>query len=313
MASSANRKSQTNNLSSWFSSIIPSPGHQGSAKEDSSRDRELKNISDEDWCVIEDSEMDGVTNGEGTRKKSVSSKSSPSLGPRSSSVSGKTTRSTLGSPSSLKRTSSSRGRKPNTLEVTQNGRPNGRTNGRSTSPGRSISNPGRSGSPSRGSPLPKKSSMTSSRSISSPVPRQSQAQQNDSKLAAEMDDSSLASKIRDTLRISRPKKKKGSKGKGLAYSVTPVEINMNASSKYQDPFETSFADSADGKVGQDHDFKPVSIPHNKPEYCDVCGETASSLYRQVLKCSSELLTHTHKCIISLLLYIATAYAILYHI
>ncbi len=290
----SNRKSQTN-LSGWLSSILSSPAHQASPKEEAGGgDRELKNISDEDWCVIEDSEMDGVTNGDGTpttRKKSVGSKSSllssPSLGTRSSSVSGKATKST-GSPSSLHRSSSSRGRKPNTLEVT----PNGRSNGRSASPGRSISGPGkssglgRSSSPNR-SPLPKKSSMSSSRSTSSPVPGQSHAQQNGTKSTTEMDESSLGSKIRDTLRISRPKKKKGTKGKGLAYSITPVEINMNASSKYQDPFETSFADSSDGKSGEDHDFKPASTPHNKPECCDVCGVTSSGLYRQVLKCSSK--------------------------
>ncbi|XP_064407242.1 uncharacterized protein LOC135352063 isoform X3 [Halichondria panicea] len=164
-------------------------------------------------------------------------------------------------------------------------------NGRSSSPGRSVSGPGRSSSPNR-SPLPKKSSMSSSRSTSSPVP--SHTHQNGTKSTADMDDSSLASKIRDTLRISRPKKK-GTKGKGLAYSIAPVEINMNASSKCQDPFETSCSEGTDAKASQDHNFKPVSIPHNKPEYCDVCGEIAWGLYRQVLKCAScEFIVH-RKC------------------
>ena len=98
-------------------------------------------------------------------------------------------------------------------------------------------------------------------------------------------------KVRDTLRISRPKKKK--KGK-LAYSIvvnpgelsTP-EINLHDPNKYEDPFETSYAENGDPDQGKDHDFKPVSIPHNKPEYCDRCGDVAWGLYRQVLKCSSK--------------------------
>ena len=103
---------------------------------------------------------------------------------------------------------------------------------------------------------------------------------------------SAFSKVRDTLKISKAKKK-ARKKKGAAYSVDPVEINFPASTKYQDPFEAppSYTDSMEvsssSKV-QSHDFRPVSIPHNKPEYCDHCGETAWGLYRQVLKCSSEL-------------------------
>lgn len=102
-------------------------------------------------------------------------------------------------------------------------------------------------------------------------------------------------RVRDTLQISRPKKKK-KKGK-LAYSIVvdPVpstpELNLNGSEmKYRDPFETSYAESdGESSSGQktDHDFKPASIPHNKPEYCDHCGDMAWGLYRQVLKCSSE--------------------------
>lgn len=101
-------------------------------------------------------------------------------------------------------------------------------------------------------------------------------------------------KVRDTLRISRPKKKKKAKGK-LAYSIvvdpsqmsTP-EINLHEPDKYQDPFETSYAENGDMERKMDHMFKPASIPHNKPEYCDHCGDMAWGLYRQVLKCSSEL-------------------------
>lgn len=100
-------------------------------------------------------------------------------------------------------------------------------------------------------------------------------------------------KVRDTLRISRPKKKKKVKGK-LAYSIivdpaqmsTP-EINLHDPGKYQDPFETSYAENGDMEKKMDHVFKPASIPHNKPEYCDHCGDMAWGLYRQVLKCSSK--------------------------
>lgn len=105
--------------------------------------------------------------------------------------------------------------------------------------------------------------------------------------------SSAFEKVRDTLRISRPKKKKKAKGK-LAYSIvvdpsqmsTP-EINLQDPSKYQDPFETSYAENGDTEKKMDHVFKPASIPHNKPEYCDHCGDMAWGLYRQVLKCSSK--------------------------
>ena len=106
-------------------------------------------------------------------------------------------------------------------------------------------------------------------------------------------------KVRDTLRISRPKKKKKAKGK-LAYSIvvdpaqmsTP-EISLHEPDKYQDPFETSFAENGDAEKRMDHVFKPASIPHNKPEYCDHCGDMAWGLYRQVLKCSSKLCWQLH--------------------
>ena len=114
--------------------------------------------------------------------------------------------------------------------------------------------------------------------------------------AAEEEDVPVPSafeKVRDTLRISRPKKKKKAKGK-LAYSIvvdpgqmsTP-EINLQEPDKYQDPFETSYAENGDMEKKMDHVFKPASIPHNKPEYCDHCGDMAWGLYRQVLKCERK--------------------------
>ena len=97
-------------------------------------------------------------------------------------------------------------------------------------------------------------------------------------------------KVRDTMRVSRVKKKKKVKG-SMAYSIDPYAMNSppDLSSKYQDPFEAhpQFLDSAEEKkLGVGHEFKPMSVPRNKPEYCDHCGETAWGI-RQVLKCSSE--------------------------
>ena len=106
---------------------------------------------------------------------------------------------------------------------------------------------------------------------------------------------SAFSKVRDTLKISKAKKKHKKK-KGAAYSVDPVEINFP---KYQDPFEAqpSYTDSLEmPSKSQSHDFRPVSIPHNKPEYCDHCSETAWGLYRQVLKCSSEFVCVSCVCV-----------------
>lgn len=317
---SSNRKSHTStNPASWkdrLSSILSSPVHQGTSggshqdrdkdKRAANQDTELKSVGDEDWCFIDGSSMESTlsatANGGSTENipgstKKKQSKSSPSLGTRSSSVSVRSSRLTgQSSPSSLQRRASGRGSRPTNLEVVQNGR----TTTRSASPGRSSSG-GRSGSPNRGSSQHGKKSSLSTGRTASPVSSsphdtqgqtQTSSQQNGGTKSSDKpidprDESSLASKIRDTLRISRPKKKKGSKGKGLAYSITPVEINLNASPKYNDPFETSYAENGDDKLGQGHDFKAAKIPHNKPEYCDHCGETAWGLYRQVLKCSSE--------------------------
>ena len=90
---------------------------------------------------------------------------------------------------------------------------------------------------------------------------------------------SAFSKVRDTLKVDKAKNKRKKK-KGIAYSVDPVEIDFPQGWKYQDPFEAQ-------PKALSHDFKPVSIPHNKAEYCDHCGEAAWGLYRQVLRCSSE--------------------------
>ena len=101
-------------------------------------------------------------------------------------------------------------------------------------------------------------------------------------------------KVMDTLRINRPKKKK--KGKKLAYSIVvdPSQIDQSQITtpgenlnRYEDPFETSFAENGEPEKKFDHVFKAASIPHNKPEYCDHCGDMAWGLYRQVLKCSSK--------------------------
>ena len=55
--------------------------------------------------------------------------------------------------------------------------------------------------------------------------------------------------------------------------------------KYQ--VEASYSESTD-RTGQGHDFRPVSVPHNKPEYCDHCGDIAWGI-RQVLKCTRKFI------------------------
>ena len=140
---------------------------------------------------------------------------------------------------------------------------------------------------------------SSSRTL--PVPAIVEPQESRTASAEKDEGSGLSAfeKVRDTLRINRPKKKK--KGKKLAYSIvvdpsqisTP-EINLHGG-RYQDPFETSFAENGEPEKMVDHDFKPASIPHNKPEYCDHCGDMAWGLYRQVLKCASKCM-HGGCCI-----------------
>ena len=252
------------------------------------------------------------------KKKSSGSSLSPSLGLRSKSVSGSRSPRSIrpSSPSNLQRRASGRGPRPVNLEVQQNG-----SKHRSSSPSRHN----RTESPSRASSSPAtKSSLrvkknasnsgSSSPTFDTPPPSRAHSQpssQLNSTTAAvngtengKGEDSSgggqaFAAKIRDTLRISRPKRKKDKKKKGLAYSVDPVKYSaVEITSKYQDPFETSYAENGEEKTGHGHDFQPASIPHNKPEYCDHCGDMAWGLYRQVLKCSSELACKNHVCTMS---------------
>ena len=202
-----------------------------------------------------------------------------------------------GSPQPLQRRSSGRGRPK--LDVYDH--VNGQASPRSTSPSRTSSFSGRRKTSSNNQPARTDSPSPGDRRHD----HMKQGHQNGkngrsspANLSSATGESAF-SKVRDTLKISKAKKKLRKKKGSSAYSVAPVEINFPPESmtKYQDPFEAqaSFTDSTEVVPHtQSHDFKPVSIPHNKPEYCDHCGETAWGLYRQVLKCSSEsALTHTH--------------------
>ena len=232
------------------------------------------------------------SDGKGTNATTASSSglhSSPSSGGRRTSFGSrlKPEGSKLGRPGSpqpgghtaLQRRSSGRGRKLNLYD---------NVNGQASP---------RSGSPSRVGNTRKKNNIPGR--TESPVPMDRRAEsrhhQNGKNGSTPLSSSPSATggesafaKVRDTLKISKAKKKLKKK-KGTAYSVAPVEINF-PQTKYQDPFEAqpNFTDSSETfPQVQSHYFKPVSIPHNKPEYCDHCGETAWGLYRQVLKCSSE--------------------------
>ncbi len=104
---------------------------------------------------------------------------------------------------------------------------------------------------------------------------------------AEGGDVGSFAKVRDTLRIRRTKKRKKVGGVNYAaHQYSAPEINLHNPSKYQDPFEAGFTESTE-ETGKGHEFKTVSIPHNKPEYCDHCGDNAWG-YRQVLRCTSKL-------------------------
>ena len=90
------------------------------------------------------------------------------------------------------------------------------------------------------------------------------------------------SKVRDTLRIRKGKKKKGSSTK-VAYSVPELSLP----NKYQDPFEPDFSENGDKMdEGSGHEFSFVSVPHYHPEYCDYCQQAAWG-HHQVLKCASK--------------------------
>lgn len=199
-----------------------------------------------------------------------------------------------GSPQPLQRRSSGRGKPNDSYHA------NGQASPRSGSPNRSTGSSRRKASSSSNPP-----SRNESPNLAEPRRHElqtglhvKQTHQNGrggrgspaSNSASPAGGESAFSKVRDTLKISKAKKKLRKK-KGTAYSVDPVEINFPANSKYHDPFEAqpNFTDSLDvSPKAQGHDFRPVSIPHNKPEYCDHCSETAWGIYRQVLKCSSKL-------------------------
>lgn len=198
-----------------------------------------------------------------------------------------------GSPQPLQRRSSGRGGRPK-LDVYEHQNVNGQSSPRSTSPNRAGSRRKSSNPPSR---TESPNNIGDRRHDVHSGLHVKQSHQNGKSDRASPAGSPSAtvesafSKVRDTLKISKAKNKLKKK-KGTAYSVDPVEINFPQGSKYQDPFEAqpNFTDSVEvTSKSQSHDFKPVSIPHNKPEYCDHCGETAWGLYRQVLKCSSEFL------------------------
>ena len=263
---------------------------------DKDREKTLPNdAKEEEWCFIDvnNSEMEVNSVDGPKRKTSKGHLASPvvGIGARSSSVGSRVSRSEnklqrpaspqgspQGSPQSkLKRTPSGRVKK---LEV--HGQPNGRA-----SPGL------RSASPNRGSARKKGGIMVPPRTSSPSEPPKDQVKEtpkvNPKDAAVKNPEFSFA-KVRDTLRIHRPKKRKGVKNVPYSAQYSAPEINLSPPSKYQDPFEASanFMDSTEvPKMGQGHDFKAVSIPHNKPGYCDHCGDTAWGLYRQVLKCSSE--------------------------
>ena len=220
--------------------------------------------------------------GHGSRKSSFGSRLKPE----------KVTR--PGSPQPLQRRSSGRGRPR--LDPHDHHHANGHASPRSASPSRSSSGPASIRRKQSSSNPP---SRTESPNLAEPrrqhdVPtglsvRQTQSAEKNGRgsPASSPSGESAFAKVRDTLKISKAKKK-SKKKKGAAYSVDPVEITFT-DTKYQDPFEApSYTDSLEvGSKAQSHDFKPVSIPHHKPEYCDHCGDTAWGLYRQVLKCSSE--------------------------
>lgn len=88
------------------------------------------------------------------------------------------------------------------------------------------------------------------------------------------------SKLRDTLKIRKGKKKST---KVAQYSVPELNFPM----KYEDPFEVNadFSDNSTEVTG--HEFIVVDVPHHKPEYCDHCQGAAWG-HNQTLKCTSKL-------------------------
>lgn len=170
------------------------------------------------------------------------------------------------SPSSIKRTPSGRRRLIGVAQTTDQIQMSGT---------RSVSPVG--GASDKKTTKKKKESLKTS----SPLPPAAPATQD--KEDGMMGQNSSFSKVRDTLRIRKGKKKKQI-NKVMQYSIP--ELNMPQ--KYQDPFESqpSFTDDEENGEGMGHEFDYVSVPHNKPQYCDHCGQTAWG-HHQVLKCTSE--------------------------
>ena len=94
------------------------------------------------------------------------------------------------------------------------------------------------------------------------------------------------SKIRDTLRIRKGKKKST---KVAQYSVPELNFPI----KYQDPFDvsTEFGENTDDTAEDvGHEFVSVDVPHHKPEYCDHCQQAAWG-HNQTLKCTSKSIVY----------------------
>ena len=175
------------------------------------------------------------------------------------------------SPSSLKRTPSGRRRFLGTGVTDQAQGAN-----RPASPSGSRVGEGGAATDKKGSRKKKDSTKTSS-----PLPPVSPALQD--KEEGMITQNSAFAKVRDTLRIRKGKKKKQI-NKVAQYSIPELHMPQ----KYSDPFEAhpTFSDDEETAESMGHEFEYVSIPHNKPQYCDHCGQTAWG-HHQVFKCSSE--------------------------
>ena len=265
-------------------------------------------VRDEEWLVLDLVEMEtAFANGTDRVDGVVMSKRRP----------GGSARTTTSSPSSIRGSqaaahspSGSRGthgatRSPKTTRTTSPSPKATRTTSPSPLTHRKTSAPAKSGHGARldvhavngrtspRSASPHRSSMKKKPALGSPGLSRTGAapQPGDEGRHSPPPDTSNFSKVRDTLRIKGVKKKKK---KGGAYSVPQYSSDVvsfdSPGSKYDDPFEAapSFLDSTEERrPGQDHCFEWVSVPHNKPEYCDHCGDLAWGFHRQVMKCSSE--------------------------
>ncbi len=280
-----------------MASVVPVPKTGWSlrelfAKRFSGQDKDEEGTSlgtrDEEWCLVDGTDMETVFTGDQAgqsqhppRRKSGGMSMRALLGTQLGGRSGKGPgdRSPRpGSPSGSPLQRKSSGRSSRHLEV-ENG-------GKHVPPPRSIS-PGRNATRLKkgqhSSPSVLKPDTHTSAGV---APEPSVTVQPPDDAGEPGSEGASFAKVRDTLKIRRAKKRnkvKPANYSALQYSAP--EINLQHPSKYQDPFEASFSESAEG-TGQGHEFKTVSIPHNKPEYCDHCGDNAWG-FRQVLKCTSE--------------------------